>query len=522
MKSISCLLVAIIFAFRLEAQVIEHPVPLDSIVNPSFELSSSEGGWEKIGNSSSTSMGSSSSPAPYDGAKLLRISDTLGYMRQALHPIYKGHRYRVTAWVYSHGTLGVNDLGIDAPYEVKTNHGASWKQIAVEFVSSGAPAMMYAKYGPGTGKTFFDVFEAADISATQDSVQNAPVQRIKYPSQILDLNCWKITLPINDAQEFFNPTLLDYIIDPWFKVVHDADGWAVQFRANHGGATTGGSNNPRSELREMIKNYRYQNSKSEASWSNAKGTHTMWIKQKVTHLTYVKPHTVTGQIHDASDDVCVFRVEGLNGGSSGTGGTVGKLDTLAQIWITDGDKTHAYLVDAAYKIGTVYEVKFIAHDGVLEFEYNGKKLPYKKTKSYSGCFFKLGDYTQSNSGTAPNEVDSAYAEVYVYDYSISHDTLASSTGESSVEKPTKFLLEQNYPNPFNPSTVIKYAVPQAERVSLKIYNAIGAEVETLFEGYKIAGTYEENFNAGRLSSGVYFYKLQAGEFSQTRKMLLIK
>ncbi len=522
MRSICCFIVAMISAFKLEAQVIEHPVPLDSIVNPSLELSSSEGGWEKIGNSGSTSLGSSSSPVPYDGAKLLRISDSLGYMRQALHTIYKGHRYRVSAWVYTHGTLGVSDLGVETPYEVKTNHGASWNQVSVEFVSSGAPAIFYAKYGPGTGKSFFDVFEAADISTTQDSAQNAPVQRIKYPSQILDLNCWKITLPINDAQEIYNPTLLDYSIEPWFKTVHDTNGWAVQFRANHGGATTSGSNNPRSELREMNRNYRYQNSKSDASWSNSKGSHTMWIKQKVTHLTYVKPHTVTGQIHDASDDVCVFRVEGLNGGTSGTGGTVGKLDSLAQIWITDGDKTHAYLVDSLYRIGTVYTVKFIAHDGVLEFEYNGKKLPYKKTKSYTGCFFKLGDYTQSNSGTAPNEVDSAYAEVYVYDYTITHDTLASSTGESVVEKPNRFVLEQNYPNPFNPSTVIKYAVPENEHVSLKIYNSLGAEVCTLYNGIKNTGTYEETFNAGSFASGVYFYKLQAGNLTTTRKMMLLK
>jgi hypothetical protein len=522
MRNISRLLFVLILVSKIGAQVIENPIPLDSIVNPSLELSSSEGGWEKVGNSGSTSMGSSSSPVPYDGAKLLRISDTAGYMRQALHTIYKGHRYRVTAWVYNHGTLGVNDLGIDTPYEVKTNHGASWKQISVEFVSTGAPAIFYAKYGPGTGKTYFDVFEAADVSTKQDSVQNAPANHLKYPSQVIDLNCWKITLPIDSALEIFNPTLLDYTIDPWFKVVQDKDGWAVQFRANHGGSTTSGSNNPRSELREMLRNYRYQNSKSEASWSNTNGTHTMWIKQKVTHLTYVKPHTVTGQIHNSSDDVAVFRVEGLSGGASGTGGTVGVGDSLAKIWITDGNNTHAYLVDSLYRLGTVYQVKFIAHNGVLEFEYDGKKLPYKKTKNFTGCFFKIGDYTQSNSSTAPNEVDSAYAEVYVYDYAITHDTLASSIGQYIESVPDRFILEQNYPNPFNPETVIRYSLPQSERVSIKIYNSLGSEVGTLFEGFKNARTYEEKFNADKFASGVYFYKLQAGNYSIVRKMMLLK
>jgi hypothetical protein len=515
-------LAVLIIASKLEAQVIEKPVPLDSLINSSLELSLSEGGWEKVGLVDSISTGTSSNPVPYGGSKLLKITSTGATMRQVLNTVYKGHRYRVSAWVYNHGTIGVNDLGVTSPYETVTNHGSSWKQVSVEFVSSGAPAFMYAKFGPGTGKSFFDVFEAADISTTSDSLQNAPVNNIKYPSQILNLASWKITLPINDAQEIFTPTLYDYSIDPCFKAVQDKDGWAVQFRANHGGATTGGSNNPRSELREMLKNYHYQNSKSYVAWSNIKGTHTMWIKQKVTHLTYVKPHTVTGQIHDASDDVCVFRVEGLNGGSSGTGGTIGKLDTLAKIWITDEDKTHGYLVDSLYKIGTVFTVKFIAHDGVLEFEYNGKRLPYKKTKNYSGCYFKLGDYTQSNTGTAPNEVDSAYAEVYVYDYAITHDSTTTDVGQGASEIPSTFTLEQNYPNPFNPETVIRYSLPQSEHASIKIYNSLGSEVSTLFEGLKNAGTYEEKFNAGKFASGVYFYKLQAGDYSMIRKMMLLK
>jgi len=515
-------MISLILVSKIGAQAIANPIPLDSIVNPSLELSLSEGGWEKVGITANLSTGSSTNPVPYDGSKVLRISDTGACLRQALHTVYKGHRYRVSVWVYNHGTLGVNDLGVDIPYEVQTNHGSAWKQISVEFVSTGSPALFYAKFGPGTTKSYFDVFEAADISTTQDSLQNAPVSNIKFPSQILDLNCWKITLPINSAQEIFNPTLLDYTIDPWFKVIQDKNGWAIQFRANHGGSTTSGSSNPRSELREMMRNYRYQNSKSEASWSNTNGTHTMWIKQKVTHLTYVKPHTVAGQIHDASNDVAVFRVEGLNGGATGTGGTIGVLDTLAKIWITDADNTHGYLVDSLYRLGTLFEVKFIAHDGVIEYEYNGKKLPYKKTKNVTGCFFKLGDYTQSNSGTAPTEVDSAYAEVYVYDYAITHDTLASAIVQNEAIIPSRIVLEANYPNPFNPGTVIRYSLSQPEYVTLKVYNAIGSEVRTLYEGYKNAGTFEEKFDAINLASGIYFYELHAGKYAKTRKMMLLK
>ena len=521
MKLVYCLLFSILYASTMHAQAITAPIPLDSIINPSLELSLSEGGWEKVG-TSSISTGTSSSPVPYDGTHVLRLSDGGTVLRQALTTVHVGHRYKVSVWVYNHGTLGVSDLGVDVPYETSTAHGASWKQISVEFVSTGSPVIFYAKYGPGTGKSYFDVFEAADISTMADSVQNAPVKIIKYPSQVLDLSAWKITLPINSAQEILNPTLYDYSIDPWFKVVHDADGWAVQFRANHGGATTSGSNNPRSELREMLPNYHYQDSKGAIAWSNTVGTHTLWIKQKVTHLTYIKPHTVTGQIHDSGNDISVFRVEGLNGGSDGVSGTIGKLDTLAQIWITDGDKTHAYLVDPAYKIGTVYEVKFIAHDGVIEYEYNGKLLPYKKTKNISGCFFKVGNYTQSNSGTAPTEVDSAYAETYVYDYSVSHTTLTGVEVNNEKIAPTHFALEQNYPNPFNPETVIKYAVSFPGNTTLKVYNALGKEVAILADDYKQAGTYEVKFNGKNLPSGVYFYTLHAGTYTETKKLMLLK
>jgi hypothetical protein len=85
-----------------------------------------------------------------------------------------------------------------------------------------------------------------------------------------------------------------------------------------------------------------------------------------------------------------------------------------------------------------------------------------------------------------------------------------------------FQLNQNYPNPFNPSTNIKYYLPGNKLVTLKVFDAMGREVETIVNEKQIAGTYEVVFDGSNLSSGVYFYKLESDGFSETKQMILIK
>ncbi len=88
--------------------------------------------------------------------------------------------------------------------------------------------------------------------------------------------------------------------------------------------------------------------------------------------------------------------------------------------------------------------------------------------------------------------------------------------------PDDYQLSQNYPNPFNPTTTISYSIPNESFVTIKVYDILGREVETLVNEEKNAGNYNVNFNAGNLSSGIYFYRMQAGNFIQTKKLLLLK
>jgi photosystem II stability/assembly factor-like uncharacterized protein len=91
-----------------------------------------------------------------------------------------------------------------------------------------------------------------------------------------------------------------------------------------------------------------------------------------------------------------------------------------------------------------------------------------------------------------------------------------------TKTPVSFTLFQNYPNPFNPSTTIKYQIPVSSKVTLKVFNLLGNEIAALVDEHKEAGTYTSEFNASKLASGVYFYKLQAGKFITIKKLLLIK
>ena len=98
----------------------------------------------------------------------------------------------------------------------------------------------------------------------------------------------------------------------------------------------------------------------------------------------------------------------------------------------------------------------------------------------------------------------------------------SSESEVTFAAPLSYALNQNYPNPFNPSTIISYQLPVAGKVALRVYDIVGKEIATLVNDTKEPGNYEVKFDASKLASGIYFYKLQAGSFTTMKKLMLIK
>ncbi len=147
--------------------------------------------------------------------------------------------------------------------------------------------------------------------------------------------------------------------------------------------------------------------------------------------------------------------------------------------------------------------------------------PYLKSNgngSYSAFVFY--HYPAGYTGYFPNDFDPNSAQPSVI-YGGTY-TFTVTGVENEVSSPTGFALSQNFPNPFNPTTSIKFNVGERANVTLKVFDMLGREVATLVNEVKESGSYDVNFDAAKLSSGTYVYKLTAGNFVETKKMVLLK
>jgi hypothetical protein len=228
------------------------------------------------------------------------------------------------------------------------------------------------------------------------------------PSQILDLTDWKITLPIappgsSDAEEITQPQLTRFSLAPYFAVDGAHNG--VVFQADAGGATTSGSSYPRSELREMT-----DDGTQEASWSiAAAGTNMMSVTEASTALPKAKPQVVTAQIHDASSDIIEILADGERSNSPGT----------YSICLRYNGSEQKTCLDDNYVPGTPYTIQMSASDGHIVIYYNGvQKFDFANTTT--GCYFKVGAYTQSN--VSKGDASSAYGQVVIYNLHVTHSS----------------------------------------------------------------------------------------------------
>jgi hypothetical protein len=115
-----------------------------------------------------------------------------------------------------------------------------------------------------------------------------------------------------------------------------------------------------------------------------------------------------------------------------------------------------------------------------------------------------------------------YWPIYTYDYDTAFCLTGGGGGTTDIDTPQSLQLNQNYPNPFNPTTTIDYSLTQPEQVNLSVFNMTGELVATLVNGEVPVGNHSVTFNASTLPSGLYFYTLTAGNYTDTRKMVLIK
>ncbi len=231
-----------------------------------------------------------------------------------------------------------------------------------------------------------------------------------------------------------------------------------------------------------------------------------------------------GKVHSATFQSSTFNGSAFNAIGPGSSHTIGKgrecsdchnnpnvqeYENTGEIKFTtwnDTDSTLSWkhgIVPIPPDYQTSFKMDFITYNG-------NTNDPLGPSKNWSKIGKDLPDLIQMKYASPLNE-DQINALETIVDVKKDDNTI-----------PAKFSLEQNYPNPFNPTTVIKYSIPKTTKVELNIYDLLGNKLETLINKEQSAGVYRYQFDAGKLASGVYFYRLKAGEFVQTRKLVLMK
>lgn len=391
-----------------------------AITNPGFE--SGKTGW---GDTALFAISNST----HSGTKSGKVTESGGKVQQTV-TVSPNTTYTLSAWQEGKGTLGVKSGS--TTLASKSSDTDAFTYVKITFDSGSATSVtIFGAYDGGEGR--FDDFKmsastsgtggsggAGTTSSTSTGTTSTSSTGTStstssgtggaggtggsgavYPADVLDLTNWHLTLPVDTSHagspdEIDQPELDTYANSSFFFL--NAAKTGVAFRAYTNGVTTSGSGYPRSELRE-----RTNGGATHASWSSSSGKHTLFIDQAVTHLPDVKPHIVVGQIHDSSDDVIVFRLEG-------------------QKLFIDLNGNDGPTLTSSYVPGTRFTVGFEVENDAVKCFYNGA-LKYTYSKSFSGAYFKAGAYVQSScqgSKKVTGESCSAYGEAVIYDVAVQH------------------------------------------------------------------------------------------------------
>lgn len=208
-------------------------------------------------------------------------------------------------------------------------------------------------------------------------------------------------------------------------------------------------------------------------------------------------------------------------------------DYMGDLYIYNTSSCYVYTPESVPVELTTFTGSFVNGKLMLSWstatETNNRGFEIER-KTRSGSYQKIGFITGAGTTTIPQKYkftdDKINSGTYTYrlkqiDFDGKYE--CSNEVEINTSASQSYALEQNYPNPFNPSTVINYELKTAGFVTLKVYDILGREVAALVNGYQNAGTHKVNFNASSLSSGVYIYRIQAGEnFSESKKMILMR
>ena len=183
---------------------------------------------------------------------------------------------------------------------------------------------------------------------------------------------------------------------------------------------------------------------------------------------------------------------------------------LTGIITMEGDPISGNPLPARVKI---LELELPIHEGIIE---------PRMSDSLYGRYYRLlqpGTYTVEVTGEG---FDTLFHDIVIEDEGWTELNVAIITGTDKVISINDYFLSQNFPNPFNPVTTIKYSIPTESRVKLEILNLLGEQVELLVNEIKPVGSCEAIWDASNMSSGIYFYRIKAGDYVETKKMILLK